>query len=412
MPLALLELPLFVLLPAFYSQVLGMDLALIGAVLFGARLIDAVADPLIGAAIDRNRRRWGYRRWIWASLPVLALGFWAMFAPPVEGGALAAWLAATSLATYLAYSAASIAYQAWGAELGTGERERARVTGVREAFGLAGVIAASALLVPERAPWLVAGFALLSAIAAAALRAAPLPARHPALGGVVASTTAAVRAGPGRVWAIVGANRGFRWLLAAFVINGVATALPATLVLFYVGDVLEAADRVPLFLVSYFLAGALGMPLWVWLAGRIGLRSAWLVGMAAAVLAFVWALGLGPNDVLAFWAVCVLTGLALGADLALPPALLATVIAERGDDGRHEGAYFGVWNLATKLNLAIAAGLGLPLLALFDYVPGQPGSPTLPLVLAYAALPSALKLAAGALLLLAPPGARGKEVLA
>jgi Na+/melibiose symporter-like transporter len=209
-------------------------------------------------------------------------------------------------------------------------------------------------------------------------------------------------------WASVAGNRAFRWLLWAFVLNGIATAIPATLVLFFVRDVLHAESQVPLFLASYFLAGALGMPLWIMLAGRIGLRNAWLVGMSFAVLAFVWALGLDRGDIVPFWIVCVLTGLALGADLAMPPALLAAVIAGHGDAGRREGAYFGLWNLATKFNLAIAAGLGLPLLGLFGYVPGTAGEPPLVLTLAYAGLPSALKLAAGALLLTAPLPDRGR----
>jgi Na+/melibiose symporter-like transporter len=99
--------------------------------------------------------------------------------------------------------------------------------------------------------------------------------------------------------------------------------------------------------------------------------------------------------------VCVLTGLALGSDLVMPAALLAALISESGHAGRHEGAYFGVWSLATKLNLAIAAGLTLPMLSWLGYVPGR-GSDTLMLALSYAALPSALKLAAGLIVLLAP----------
>jgi hypothetical protein len=42
----------------------------------------------------------------------------------------------------------------------------------------------------------------------------------------------------------------------------------------------------------------------------------------------------------------------------------------RATSGQHEGAYFGWWNFATKLNLALAAGLALPLLALLGYAPG------------------------------------------
>ena len=98
-----------------------------------------------------------------------------------------------------------------------------------------------------------------------------------------------------------------------------------------------------------------------------------------------------------------LTGLALGSDLALPAALLATIVDDAGHGGRREGAYFGLWNLATKGNLALAAGLALPLLSLAGYSPGAvDGGGNLALHLAYAALPCALKLAAGAALLLAP----------
>ena len=97
--------------------------------------------------------------------------------------------------------------------------------------------------------------------------------------------------------------------------------------------------------------------------------------------------------------VCVASGLALGADLSLPGALLAGVIQQAGHAGRHEGAYFGWWNFATKLNLALAAGIALPALAAFGYTPGTRDADGLhALTLAYCLLPCALKLAAAALL--------------
>ena len=150
------------------------------------------------------------------------------------------------------------------------------------------------------------------------------------------------------------------------------------------------------FLAIYFLAGAVSLPFWVGAARRGGKARAWLGGMLAAVLAFVCAFLLGPGDALAFGAICVLSGLALGADLALPPALLADVIHERAEEAR-AGAYFGLWNFATKLNLALAAGLALPLLAWLGYQPGA--APTVaPLYYVYCLVPCALKLAAAALL--------------
>ncbi|MFP5460666.1 MAG: MFS transporter [Gammaproteobacteria bacterium] len=392
MPLALLELPLFVFLPALYGGTLGVDLATVGAVLFFARLLDAGADPLIGRAIDRGDRAGHQLRWIRIGLPAIAVGFAAMLLPPVGQAWLPAWLAATSLLTYLAYSAVSIAYQAWGAGIGSSPAERTRVTAVREGFGLIGVLFAAGLIATGDARALVAAFICLAVAAAGFIGRAPAPLR-PAQG---SGQAAAVP------WRELWSNRPFRWLLAAFVLNGIATAMPATLVLFFVRDVLGGSDRTSaLFLGAYFLAGAAGMPLWVLLARRAGLRNAWLLGIAFAVLAFVWALGLGRGDLPAFFAVCLLTGLALGSDLAIPPALLADVIVRAGHRGRGEGSYFGLWNLATKANLAAAAGIALPLLGWLGYAPGQGGS-TLALSLAYAALPCALKLAAGLVLVLAP----------
>jgi glycoside/pentoside/hexuronide:cation symporter, GPH family len=97
--------------------------------------------------------------------------------------------------------------------------------------------------------------------------------------------------------------------------------------------------------------------------------------------------------------VCVASGIALGADLAVPGALLAGVIQRAGHAQQLEGAYFGWWNFATKLNLALAAGVALPLLALFGYTPGARDEAALAaLTLAYCALPCALKLLAALLL--------------
>ncbi len=414
-PLALLELPLFVLLPTFYAEVLGVDLTVIGAVLFLTRLVDAVIDPAVGMWLDRRPGATTYRRAILWALPALAIGFAALFSPP-PGVPLPAWLAFASVVTYLAYSFVSIAYQAWGARLGSDRAERVRVTASREGFGLLGVLLSASLLMPQRAPWLVGLFVVGAVIAAFAIMRAPLP-RAPLAPAAppVGPPAAAVplRTQLAAAWREVGGSRPFRWMLAAFMVNGIATAIPATLVLFYVGDVLQTPDRAPMFLVAYFLAAAIGMPAWVRIARVMGLRRAWLIGMALAVLAFVWAFGLGAGDTTAFLVVCLVTGFALGADLAVPPALLATVLAADDAPRDRDGAFFGIWSLATKINLAAAAGLALPVLGMLGYAPGAASGSAVALSATYALLPSVLKLVAGAVLMLAPlpPEDRTTEAL-
>jgi len=112
-------------------------------------------------------------------------------------------------------------------------------------------------------------------------------------------------------------------------------------------------------------------------------------------------MGLGSGQVLAFAVICALSGVALGADLTLPGALLARLVERHGAQGRREGAYLGWWNLATKLNLALAAGLALPLLQWGGYTPGSQDPLALQrLAWAYALWPCVLKLLAAGLLYL------------
>jgi glycoside/pentoside/hexuronide:cation symporter, GPH family len=385
LPLAFAALPVYVYAPKFYAG-LGLSLAGAGAILLAARCADAFIDPWLGALSDRARDT---RRFIALALLPLALGMLALFHPP-GGIAPGWWLIASVAVVTLGFSAASIAYQAWGARLG-GPAQRTVVTAVREGFGLAGVVAASVL--PQVfAPTVEAGLgatawafvAILAVCAAATLRAAPPPAPARAGGAAPPPATTVLR------------SMRFRGLLAVFALNGIASAIPATLFLFFVADVLRLEKMSGMFLALYFVSAALGLPLWVRLAARIGKRRAWAASMLLAVAAFVWAFTLGAGDAAAFAVIAAASGAALGADLALPPALLADTIDADGAGGA-EGAYFGIWNLVTKLNLALAAGLVLPALEWFGYRAGAAvAAPVLAAM--YCLAPCALKLCAFALL--------------
>jgi GPH family glycoside/pentoside/hexuronide:cation symporter len=162
---------------------------------------------------------------------------------------------------------------------------------------------------------------------------------------------------------------------------------------------LQAPHLQAWYLASYFVAAAASLPLWMVLVKRWGLMHSWLLGMLLAVLVFIWAAALTRGDEGPFAWVCVLSGLALGADLSLPGALLTGLIIERGDSGQREGTYFGWWNLASKMNLALAAGMALPLLDWMGYQPGNESQQGLQaLTFSYAVLPCLLKLVAAGLL--------------
>lgn len=388
LPLALVALPVYVQVPQLYASGLGMPLTMVGAILLGARVLDAFIDPVLGRWMDGSRNRRGHAAFVLLSLPLLLAGYLALMHPPAIGpAAMGVWFAASLVLVYLGFSMATIAHNSWGAHLAPQRGERARLTAMREGCALAGVVLAAALPTVAGLGGLSAAFVVLLLGAAMVLvRHAPRPQQ-------TASGPATAR------WLLPLQDARFRRLLLVYAVNGTAAAIPATLFLFFASDKLQLALYAPLFLVLYFVAAAAALPLWAKLATAVGESRTWLAGMLLAVAAFVWTAQLDAGAFAGFAVICLLSGAALGADLALPPALLAGVIAAAGHHGEREGAYFGLWSWMTKMNLALAAGIALPMLEWLGYQPGTGSDEGLQaLTVAYALVPCLLKLAAALLL--------------
>lgn len=393
LPLAFAALPLYVQWPAHAAAAWGLPLAGLGLLLLAVRLLDAVVDPWIGTRVDRWFGTSAQRPWLITGVAMAALtaGVASLFL--LRPSPASAWVMAgvALVATSLAFSVAQLVHQAWGARMGGGASAQARWVGAREGLGLVGVITASVLPSAVGWPVTVSVLAICAVLGWMWLREVPPPAR-PA---VAAQTAAPTAASPWR-------HPGFRVLMAVHLVGGVASAIPATLVLFFIRDALAApgwAEGAMLGL--YFVAAASAMPLWARAVDRFGLVPCWATGMAMAIAGFVSAALLGPGDLAGFAAVCLLTGLALGADLVAGPALLGLLARHDGHGQPCDsvGRWFGWWNLVGKLTLALAAGLALPLVQWAGYVPGKASADSLQaLALLYAALPCAIKATALVLL--------------
>lgn len=401
-PLAAIALPLYVIVPTFYADHLGLSLSAIGTVLLLIRLFDAASDPLIGWLSDRVAPTFGRRRTVFLlSLPLTALSAFMMFWPPSTAGT--GYLAFWGILLSIGYTATLLPYTAWGAELSTGYRGRSVVSAVREGATLVGTLVAIGL------PFAVGmdrtgGFHGMAAIAVLillalpafgliAVRIVPEPAnRSRSRLSLLDSLRYLIR------------NRPFIRLVVAFLLNGFANAIPATLFLYFVSERLGAeALRGPL-LFGYFLCGIMGVPIAVGVAVRFGKHRSWCGAMLLACVVFFFSGFLGTGDVVAFAVICALTGVLLGFDLALPPAIQADVIdcdtALSGE--QRTGVYFAAWALATKLSLALGVGLVFPVLAWSGFVPGSsavvPDLAIHTLTMLYAWLPIVPKLAAIAIM--------------
>lgn len=394
-PLAALYFPVYVYVAPFYAAERGVALSALGGLLIAVRLLDAVSDPAMGWFSDRLRTPWGRRKpWLGLATPLVAVSVWMLMAPPEGAGFAhaALWLSALTLA----WTVALTPYFAWGAEI-TGDYDgRARVAAWREGVTLAGTVLAVVLYqgagaggdgLRAVALFVVIGLPL-AALVALSLAPEPRDWSRTRLSG-----REALRA--------LTENAPFRRLLGAYFVNGAANAFPAGLFLFFIENVLRAPEAGWLLLV-YFLCAIAGMPIWTALARRFSKHRAWGGAMLYACAVFAFVPLLGEGDVIAFAVICALTGLALGADLALPSAMQADVVdVDTASSGsQRTGLFFALWSVATKAALAVAGGAALIALDLVGFEAGAENTPgaLLALALLYAIAPVVLKLVAVAMM--------------
>ena len=398
--LAVVGIPVYVYLPIFYTDVVGIPISTLGAILLIVRLFDAFTDPVIGLVSDRIRTPMGRRR------PLIALGalftvfaILLLFNPPPGLGpnAAMAWFMSLIFALFFFWTVVIVPYESLGPELTYDYNERTALFSMRDGALIAGTIAAAAM--PGAVKW-AAGlddsgegqrqtFFILSLIYAPLIVAActwcvlvfrersqrAVNARPPVLQWIRSSL----------------ANRPFIILLIAYTISALGNNLPATLILYYVQYVL-GSGLADLFLVLYFVTGVVFLPMWVYISGRTGKKNAWIASMALNTGAFFWVFFLGPGDEVMYGILVVLSGIGFGATLAIPSAMQADVIDydELVDGDRREGLYIGLWSISRKLAAAVGVGTGLAMVGLAGYQPGvaQPEPVVLTLRVFYALVPS------------------------
>ena len=399
LPTTILTFPLFVLLPTFYAQDLGLGLGLVGAILLGSRIWDAVSDPLVGVLSDHINTPWGRRRpWMVAGTTIALVSLWFLLVPGegVGGGYLLGW----TIALYIGGTMILIPYNAWGAEISGHYHERARVTSFREIFVLAGGIAAAvlvAVLQSDRAEALrVTALIVVVTLPVAVGFAVALVPDRPAI--LEQRLTFA------RVRAAVRSNKPFQRLVVAFFLNSLANGFPITLFLLFVQHNLRADDTMLSWILgAYFVMALVSVPFWLLLTKRYGKHRVWVAAMILVCCFFIWVPFLGEGDAMWLLVISLFTGFGLGADLVLPPAMQADVVDL--DELRHRekrtGIFFAVWSIALKLSLALAAGIAFPILEFVDFQrdvgDNLPGA-LMTLAILYAIVPVIFKLAAIALI--------------
>jgi len=390
--LAMLGIPLYVYLPTYYAQQSALSYSAVGAALLLARSLDVITDPLIGWWSDRLQAKISRSWQIALSSLVLAIGVYQLWLPDLKTlgmGYLFIW----SFITYLAWTWMSIPYLALAAEISQNHHTKTQLSGSREGFAIVGVI--MVLLLPLLSGLSAQSFDFYSLLFILFL----IVLFSGSIWLINIPTLPIQNSQPIAPWIILknlkqNHPRSFS-IMPSYFLNNLANSLPATLFLIFVSDYLQLESQTGLFLMTYFLAGLVALPLWIKLAKRIGKQTTWKISMLLASVSFIGVFGLQPGDSTGFLIVSILTGFSLGIDVAMPASIQSDITQEvTQKDTPATGLLFGLWGMLTKLALALAVGLAFPIL---DWSASLDQQNTALLWL-YAGLPILLKLMAWKLL--------------
>ncbi|MFO8085343.1 MAG: glycoside-pentoside-hexuronide (GPH):cation symporter [Desulfobacterales bacterium] len=402
--LAIIGIPVYVYIPKFYTDVVGINVILLGYILFSVRIFDAFTDPIIGYLSDRARTRFGRRRpFIAAGSFFTASAMVLLFNPPQANPSFETlWFGVFIYALFLFWTIVTVPYESLGPEITFDYHERISLFAMRDGFLIAGTLAAAST--PALIHWilglsgdaaderikffwismlytpLLIGTALWCVMAIKEL----YPQESKKVG-LFSGIRSVVR------------NRPFIILLVAYTISAIGNNLPATLILFYVQYVLQS-DLADFFLLLYFVTGIVFLPGWIFIARRTGKKFAWLVSMTVNSGAFAGVFFLGPGDAVLYGILVFFSGIGFGAALAIPSAIQADVIDydEFLTGERREGQYIGLWSISKKLAAAVGVGAGLSILGMAGYTPNVDQPPTVQMALRilYALVPSICNLLA------------------
>ena len=360
-PLAFSGLPLYIYLPKFTHDHFGISLALIGLILLLSRLLDAFISPLLGILSDRFGLT--HKKFFILFGGGLVVFFNSYFYLPTSASefVILSWFCLATILIYCFFSLLYVNFYSLGVSLGSDDFFQTKLSSFRESFGFLGMIVASvfpAILIhflhDEVSAFKIFGlcFAGVMVIALWVLPQSSKARQKPTQLIRVALFVDSLKQ--------IFKNHSMRQLIIVFFINSLPVAISANLFSFYVEQSLMAKDSSPIFLLCCLFSSAISAVLC-----SIFLKNAnkvyallWMMGISVISFACTYFITQENNEM--FFLVCILSGFGIGGEVVILPIIAARVLEKH----QHiSSAFFGVWTSCTKISLAVAAGIFLPLLS-------------------------------------------------
>lgn len=374
--------PLNMYIAPYYATEMGLGLAAVGAIFMFARFFDMFTDPLLGVVSDKFPTRWGRRRhWMVLGMPVMLIAVFLLMFPTSVIGSQASilYLSVSIFLFYIGFTLLEISHISWGAELSPEYHERSRIQGTRQFFGLLGT--ACVLIIPfaleqsgyelstgfkvSSMGWYILILLPITLFLAITSVGEPPDVPAPAIGWRKSVDLVLSNPYLGRI------------LVADLLIAGPG-AIRSAVFLFYIQTILQTPQYTAMIMMSYFVAGPLFVPMWIYISKRISKHKACAIGVLLHVIVSAGYLFPGQGDAILFAALFFASGVVYSGVPFLLRAITADIVdADKVESGQDRaGLFYSLITMTGKVGGALGIGIGYILLAYIGFDPqGGPDQP-------------------------------------
>ena len=384
-----------IMLPAFFAEVHGFEISVIGIIIFLSKLIDVMTDPLVGWLNDKNFFPRKVFLLIGGVLSGLALTQLFLNQDIDQEIFLLVWLSIL----YLGWTMFQIPYLSIGYDLEKNYFLRTKLSATREFFILLGLF--SSLGIPmffsisnEKLLENIVFIALLFGSIGLILFCSLIPENRRINKRKVKFK---------KVIENLKKNIYFSRIFFVLVVNNLANVFPMVLFAFFITYVLGGDDsnrQTTLFF--YFFFAIISVPIWTIISKKYGKKEVWSLSLFLSAVFFLLVFFLENGNFLFFIIISCITGFCLGADLIIPPSIQADITdwhrCKFGED--ISGVLFSIITFLNKLAFAVVSIFVFGIMGALDFdTDGEINANVrLFIIISYALAPILLKLLAAYLL--------------
>ncbi|WP_413810787.1 MFS transporter [Streptomyces sp. OE57] len=366
-------------LAIFYTDAVGIGVGVVGVLMLGARVFDALIDPVIGSLAERTRSRHGrFRPWIlYGMLPLAGFAVLTFTAPfPGDSAAAVVYAVITYGILGILYSAVNLPYGALASVMAETPADRISLG----TFRFLGIMLNGVLIALVTVPLVrlfsgaeggqtatVGGYTITMAVFAVI----SLPMLF-AVFKTSRETITPVRREPVSLRATLGALAGNRYLTVFLVFTVLAVVANfgrlGVLIYYYEYNVGNTA-LIPVLLGLTQVCGIVGTLVFTRFAQYVGKRNLLMIGLGVQAVALIALYFAGANNIAVVIALTAIHGLA-GFSLVMTLSMVSDVVdyGEHKTGIRADGTTYAIFSFSMKFASGISA-TALGLIGAFGYTP-------------------------------------------